>query len=309
MGLFRRRSKSQQPFVLDPFLGDPAARALHAALTARDWPTARTILSAASGHAERNFLLWHASEVPGVEEWISRAEPGSNLALVVEGIRAISWAWEARGTAYANQTSQEQFHLFFRRLKTAEDCLDEAVDRDPNDAAAWSALVTLAMARSADRAEAERRFARAVAADPERRAGHSAMLTYLCQKWKGSHEEMFAFARESAARNPSLHDLIPKAHIERWLADDGDDHFASPDVQAELRAAANQTIMSPSFRPSPLNAVSLNDFAMAFALADDHVYGRRAFDLIGNLVTEGPWYFLNGTPAENFTRFKARATA
>jgi len=310
MRLFSRKPK---PFALDPLLGDPDALALRTALTGRDWPAARRILEAAAADPDRRgFLMSAAADTPGLQEWIGQAvdaEPESTLALLVQGCHAVYWAWEARGAATANLTSQEQFHLFSRRSKIAEDCLDEVVERTPGDPTAWAYLVTLARARQLGREETERRFAEAVAAAPHQRGAHNSMLQYLCGKWGGSDEEMFAFARKSFAAAPDgspLGELVADAHIEKWLSDDEatDAYFAGSEVLDELRSAADRSIFHPSFQLTPATAGVPNSFAFVFALAEDRSYGSRTFALLGEMVTEDPWYYAPGTPGEAFTRLK-----
>ena len=69
-----------------------------------------------------------------------------------------------------------------------------------------------------DRDEAQRRFDEVVARHPWHRIAHEHMLQYRCEKWFGSHEEMFEFARATAERAPdgSLPPrLIAVAHVER----------------------------------------------------------------------------------------------
>ena len=170
---------------------------------------------------DRAFYLTVAADTPGVEQWIGQcvaAEPYSTLPLLVQGARAVYWAWEARGGYGAEHPSQEQFGEFFRRLRFAENCLDEVVERDPDDVAAWTFLVRCARGRQVDRVEAQRRFDEVVKRHPYHRIAHEQMLQYLCRKWFGSHEEMFAFARSAAAASPPgypLAGLVAIAHIER----------------------------------------------------------------------------------------------
>lgn len=218
----------------------------------------------------------------------------------MRGAHGVYWAWEARGAALASQTSQEQFREFFRRLKMAENCLDEVVERDPTDATAWSFLVTSGMGRQVDRAEVERRFAGAIRQHPWHQRAHTAMLQYLCRKWYGSHEEMFAFARQAAARSPAgspLAALVADAHIEYWLdLPSGDDakYMSQPEVVAELNAAANHSVRHPAFQRRPGWPAVHNTFAFAFACAGAWREAAEQFDIIGDQLTEWPWrYFRN----------------
>jgi hypothetical protein len=297
--------------TFDPMLGDPEAHALHRALTARDWPAAREILARPASPDRRVFLFGVVDEDKDFQEWIGPHTASDPLALLAQGCHAVEWAWEARGAALAKYTSQEQFHLFRKRLKIAEDCLDEVVEHDPSEYVAWESLVTLAMGRGLGHEEAERRFTAAVTAAPGLLGAHRSMQTYLCAKWGGSDKAMFTFARERAAAAPPgspLGRLIAYAHEEFWLMDDDLDatYFARPEVNAELREAADRSILHPAYQPGPENAGCRNKFAFAFALGGDTEYGRRAFEVLGDAATEYPWAYLSGEAGAVFLRLRAR---
>jgi hypothetical protein len=200
MGPFRRTP------VIDPAFGDPRARALITALTARDRQTVREIFLTAADPDDHAGLMEVAADVAGVQEWIGEwvaAEPGATLPLLLQGCHAVSWAWEARGARYARFTKEEQFREFFRRLQFAEDCLDEVVSRDPDEVTAWTWLTLSARGRQVGPEEAAARFAEVTRRVPDHVVAHEQRLQYLCAKWFGSHQEMFAFAREAAATRPS----------------------------------------------------------------------------------------------------------
>jgi hypothetical protein len=324
MRFFKRRAAEVQAAqaaqvprpVVDPCLGDPAARALHGWLTQRNWPAARDFLQTVTDPDDRSFYLGVCAEVDGVQDWIEQwiaAEPYSTLPLLVRGAHGVYWAWEARGAARANQTSEEQFREFFRRLKMAENCLDAVIERDPTDATAWSFLVTSGMGRQLDRAEVERRFAGAVAQYPWQRRAHTAMLQYLCKKWYGSHEDMFAFARQAAAKSPAgspLAALVADAHIEYWLdLPSGDDtkYMSQPEVVAELNAAADHSVRHPAFQRRPGWPGIHNTFAFAFVCAGDWRSAAQQFDMIGDLLTEWPWRYFRNDGVSAFLELRADA--
>ncbi|GAB2937891.1 hypothetical protein GCM10027280_27630 [Micromonospora polyrhachis] len=316
MRLFRRRSAKP---AIDPAMGDPAARLVYDALARRDWPTARDALTSVTDPDDHAFCVSVAAEVPGVQDWIEEwitAEPDSTLPVLVRGTHAVRWAWEARGTARAAYTSQDQFREFHKRLKFAENCLDEVVERDPDDTTGRMYLVLSARGRQVDRAEVRRRFDEVIARHPYHRLAHEHMLQYRCQKWSGSHEEMFTFARESAAKAPagsSLGELIAVAHIERWLglpSPEDADYMKTSAVVAELNAAADRSIRHPDFQRQSGWPVLHNLFAFAFALAGDHRSALEQFDVVGDQVTEWPWQYLNGRdPAGRFVRARAAIAA
>ncbi|MGC5021485.1 DUF4034 domain-containing protein [Micromonospora sp. DT47] len=304
---------------MDPTQGDPTARALREAGERRDWRAVRDLLVPVTDPDDHAFYVSAVADVTGVQEWIGEwidAEPRSTLPVLVRGAHAVYWAWEARGGGRASQTRQEQFKEFFRRLKLAENCLDEVADRDPDDTTARTFLVTAARGRQVDRDEAQRRFDDVVARHPWHRIAHEQMLQYRCHKWFGSHEEMFDFARTAVAKAPAgspLGQLVPAAHLERWLdLPSGEDAAYLDDdaVRAELNAAADTSVRHPGYQARPGWATVHNSFAMAFAMSGDLRSAAGQFEVIGDLVTASPWQYLNGRdPGAPFTAWRRKAMA
>lgn len=284
--------------AFDPALGDPVARAVIDAATRGDGPALRKLLDPVTDPDARAFYLGCCSDVGGVQEWVDNwiaDEPDSTVPLLVKGVHGVSWAWEARGGAYASATSQDRFKEFFRRLKMAEDCLDAVVERDPDDTTAWATLVTSARGRQVGMEETERRFAQVVSRHPAHRIAHEQMLQTVCAKWSGSREQMFAFAR-----NAPLPHLIALAYIEDWLADEVID---TEDARAELRAAAARAGRAGGVDPGA--AVVHNAFAMALCLASDGRAATEQFALMGDRVTEFPWYYTT-KPVKTFRKQAAK---
>jgi hypothetical protein len=294
----RKGSAAAQPDVqvtVDEFLGDGGARELRDRLTARDWTRARTLLADAptTEHFARRLVT--AADTAGLEAWIDgpiRDEPSSTLPVLIKGARHVYWAWEARGSGRANTVPKDVWDVWFERLRRAEDCLDEVVDREPGNAEAWHWLIVLGRARQVSKEERWRRYAGLVAADPTNFYGHTQMLEGLMAKWSGSAAEMFDFARRTAKDHPGTHlpVLVVHAHLEhRWNVDD-DDYLERPDVGDEIVAAAHASLWHPSYQPSLFTTQLLNTFAYVLSLADRYVEAERCFaDLGDHRIYPRPW--------------------
>lgn len=316
---FRRRAKKAVTATLsiDPTMGDPTAAALRMALQQRDWRTARDLLTPITDPDDHAFYLSVAGNVPGVQDWIGEwidAEPRSTLPLLVRGVHAVFWAWEARGGARASQTRQEQFREFWKRLKLAENCLDEVADRDPDDTTARTFLVASARGRQVDREEAQRRFDAVIERHPWHQVAHEHMLQYLCKKWFGSHEEMFEFARGTVAKAPAgspLGTLVPVAHLEKWIdlpIGEDAEYIGEAAVIAELNEAADHSVRHPDYQRRPGWPVVHNTFAMGFAMAGDFPSAAEQFEVIGDLVTEWPWQYHSNDPVASFSAARQRVS-
>ncbi|MBW6437459.1 DUF4034 domain-containing protein [Actinoplanes hulinensis] len=301
---FRRKPA----LAVDPTCGVPRARALAAALTARDRDTVRDIFDAATDPDQRALLMETAVTVDGVQDWIGawvHAEPDSTLPLLIRGCHAVEWAWQARGRRAAAYTGRESFEEFFRRLRRAETWLQEVTARDPADVTALTWMITTARGLQLDPAEATARFDRVVALHPYHLIAHEQRLQGLCGKWSGDDERMLAFARKTVAGAPDgglLPALVAIAHFETGIGTWGEECLAymrSAEVRKDLLAAADRSIFHPGFQRGPGWARRVAVFAMTLEVADELDASGRAHDLLGDHVTEFPWGYL-GDPVEGF---------
>jgi hypothetical protein len=299
---FRRRQRAadQVRLAIDPAMGDPTAARLGVAGAQGDWRTISEILSTVQHPDDHTWYVRMAAYQPGVERWIDEwvaAEPRSTLPLLVKGAHAIDWAWAARGNGRANTVSAEAFKLFFKRLKLAEDCLDEVTDRDQDSATPWSFLVVLGRARQLGIDETRRRFEEVRRRYPWHLDAHGQMLQQLCRKWSGSDELMHGFAQQTLAEMPAgspLGQLSAIAHLEQWLhLPDGEDaaYITSAEVRAQLLAAADRSVRHPDYVRRPGWPSIHNEFAMALSFSTEWAAAGEQFDLIGDLVTKFPWQY------------------
>ncbi|GAB3159024.1 hypothetical protein GCM10027290_63240 [Micromonospora sonneratiae] len=315
---FRRRkppgAANVPSLTIDPAMGDETAKRLIAASGAGDWRTIAELLSAVEDPDDHTFYVHRVAWAGGVENWIDdwvAAEPRSALPLLVKGAHAIDWAWEARGGGRANTVSREAFKIFFKRLKLAEDCLDEVTERDADSATPWSFLVILGRGRQLGVEETRRRFEEARKRHPWHVEAHEQMLQQLCRKWGGSHEEMHRFAAETLEAMPAgspLGQLTAAAHVEHWLdlpRDEDDEYIRSAEIRAELVAAANRSILHPEYVRRPRWPTLHNAFAMTFAYSGELAAAAEQFDAIGDLVTEWPWQY-GGRTVEVFLDTRER---
>ena len=278
--------------TVDPFLGDPGAAALRSALTAQDWATARAVLAGHPDADHLSLLMRVAAQTQGIQEWIEgpiRDDAQSIFPLLVRGSHAVYWAWQARGTGMAGSVGDDQWRVWFSRLKLAENCLDEVLERDPACAEAWHYLVILGRARQLPFEERWYRFTNLIELQPTHYLGHTQMLNNLMAKWSGSTEQMFEFARDRAASHPgtALPALIAAAHLEHRYSAGGNEYMERKEVGDELVEAAQQSIWHPEYRPTAITPLLWNRFAHAFAVADRYPEADWCFQRIADrLVTE-----------------------
>ncbi|MCX2185519.1 hypothetical protein KV205_34170 [Streptomyces sp. SKN60] len=296
--------------------GDPDVTRVRHAAEAGDWATVRAILEAQDESGDRAELLTAVADTAGVERWIGKAvdaEPDSALPRLVAGMRQIFWGWEARSGLRAQHVSREQFEVFHERLRTAETWLYEVAEREPAWTSPWYGLLMSGRGLQVGQVTARRRFEAAVRRDPYHLGAHQQQLQQVCAKWGGSHEEMHAFARESAFGAPAgtpLGQLVALAHLEHWLdLDSGPDaaYIRRPEVVAELHRAADHSYRHADFAPRTGRLQIANSFAMAFSLAGERAAARECFAATGGRVTEFPWQYLDNDPVAAYRKQRSAA--
>jgi hypothetical protein len=135
--------------------------------------------------------------------------------------------------------------VFLRRLESARKDVEHAILLNPSDPVPHSEMLTIARGMQLEKGLVLEHLEHARRLSPELWEPHVRTLFFLCEKWQGSHEEMFEFARStsnSAVDGSGLHALIACAHIERWLYFDAfegnraeaDQYWQQPNVKNEI---------------------------------------------------------------------------
>ncbi|MEK8144530.1 hypothetical protein NKH18_30950 [Streptomyces sp. M10(2022)] len=147
-------------------------------------------------------------------------------------------AWKIRTGARAEDVEQDQFQAFFALLDDAVPVIRAAAELNPGPRP-WRIALTHARGSRAPRDVFDAYRAEADARDPHHFGCHEQALQYLCDKWYGSHEEMFAYAEDAAETAPPgsmLHALPLQAVVEYQLL--SGDEPAAPDPYAPRIEAA-----------------------------------------------------------------------
>lgn len=260
-----------------------------------DTTIATNLLARATDPNDRAYLLEAFADWSGKPDFLDAwATSGNPTGLLIRGIHAVTWAWEARGSGRASTVSAAAASTFFTRLVAAKEDLTEAAKRNPADAApyAWLTKVGRGMGNST---LAEESFAAGKKRSPGLRVLHSLMLQQKCAKWGGSDEEMFDFARRHAMDAPpgsGLQVLIAEAHLERYYPLRLDDperkgYFA---LHADELAEAGRACFAPGTGCTGMNAVrNHNWFALTLWYAKRPAEARPHFEVIGSAPNILPW--------------------
>jgi hypothetical protein len=241
----------------DVAMADLDLRAARGRALAGDWRAARDVVEAAGTDWElrgrRLPVLATAAMSSGqwLDAWVAEMPDDPTAATLTADVLS-QQAGAARGGASAKNTTEAQFRAFADLSGRAEDASRRAIALAPHDPVPWRTVLFAKLAQGrAQRGEFFAAFHEATQRDPHNFEAQIAAVTYLCEKWFGSHEEMFGAARAAAAAAPpgSTTAMLPVlAHFEYAMREYGWDkrgdqtravhrgYFQRPEVQQELDA-------------------------------------------------------------------------
>ncbi|MEU3794548.1 hypothetical protein [Streptomyces fructofermentans] len=293
-------------------LGDTRVLALIEAADAGDWPAVRAALAPFDLGSDHQ-VLGELSELDGLQDWIGAAADEDKehraTALLISGTRHISWGWEARTDARAVHVTQDQWRLFRERLKVAEEQLLEAAELRPEWVTPWRQLLTSGRGMSLGDAVNQARFDAGMRRDPLDLDIHVERLSQLQPRWGGEPGQALAFAQEAAAGAPQGHRLgcvVAMAYIEEWVESERGDYLETSEIRAQLREAADHSILHPAYVRRPGWQHDFNMFAMALSLAEERHTVRRVFQALDGAYTRWPWVYF-AEPEKQFARRHRRA--
>ncbi len=299
--------------VVSPTWGDPDARRLQLQLAAGDFQSTAAVFRTLRDWDERDFFVRALSEAPGRPEWVeawTRAKPDSADAWLLRSVHTVQWAWEARGSGYAETVGDNAFKVFHARLRHADGDFRRAVELDPADPTPWAHWMWAGIGGQIGIDHIRQRHDEATRRHKHHRTARQAMFQALCAKWYGSAEQMFAYVREACSDLPEghgLHFLIPQAHYERWLQHwrekdrrAANKYLRQTDVRDEIMEAARRSILSPHYEPNVFTNEDRNWFAWAFSAMGENAAACRQFRRLGRWVATPPW----GAQAEVLHEFR-----
>jgi hypothetical protein len=297
-------------------VAEPALRAALAAAAAGDASPARELLAETRLGAQWERRSAYVSELsecalhnPGwLDSWLNDSPDDPDAVLVKADLR-VRQAWEIRTGYRASKVSEDQFRAFFTLLEDAIPVIAEAATLNPTDPVPWEIALTHARGIQAPREVFDAYWAEAVARAPHHYGCHATALQYLCDKWYGSHEEMFAFAEraaEGALPGSKLHALPLLAAIEyEVVSDDSDSAEGGPIDRARIDAAVARAVeLSSWYAHGDADAADFrNHLALMLIFAERWAEALETFRAIGVHARGYPWGYV-GESRKEFLEFR-----
>lgn len=243
-----------------------------------------------------------ASDLPtaldAVRVWQDDPGKGAFHAAMLLGRGSVREGWRVRGGKVAYDVKEDAWPVFISQLENADRLFDEAARVRPGHPEPWVGLLSTTRGLQLDDDDTGRRFQSLLERAPLHVQGHVLMLENLKAKWGGSHEAMFAFAREQAGRAPEGHvlgGLVVHAHWEmrnlRYWADDddADAYFRQADVVRDIIQVWRRTGGSGRHVPDADSRVFYNLMAATLALCGQRELARQALRMMKGQCVEWPW--------------------
>lgn len=289
--------------------------ALEILKTPNDYQPLKNAFSNIESPAERYFYSVSISRnmsLKALEKWVED-DPESADALLCYGSRLLQWSWEARGYGRGKSVSKKSWQKFYDRLEKTRSVLLKCAEKDNADPTPWSYLIMVATWHSEDEFKYEY-FDQAIKRDPENWSAHMHMITALSEKWGGSHEEMFSFAR-NASRNASegsdLASIVVKANLEYWKYLDlfegktklAQEFIQRNDVREEVISAYERSLKHSSFKNSMVSVFARYNLSGWFWLTRDKPRLTDELGILENSIEDIHWRWV-GTEGELDKAFK-----
>ncbi|MGD1916659.1 MAG: hypothetical protein ACFCBV_10800 [Phycisphaerales bacterium] len=280
---------------------DPTIESLDDLQNNGSYQALRRYLASETDSASRQLCIEVVARDTPRHEIITRwaqEHPDDPNAHVVAGLQAVRLAWRARSGARANDVRKDQWQGFAEYLYLAEEILEHALQLAPDEPMTHASLVVVdcGMGRSTDVAMG--RMAKIRKVDPTHFYGYTNLLSMCCDKWCGSHEQMFQLARSPNLAKPgreNLGVLIPMAHLERTLFESvgaSNAHWRQPEVATEIADSFDRGIGRPGFHGDALTPVAAGTFAGVFHRLKDRDRCHRAHQLVQGFYHDRSWFLL-----------------
>lgn len=270
----------------------PAAELLDRTRRERDWDAHSRALTVMADAAQTT-PQW-------LEDW-ERAEPDSPAAALLRARLGLVEAWRQRTNLRAENVTQEQFDAFHATLGDSTALIQRAADLAPDDPEPWNLALIHARGLEAPREVMEDYLGSLRALDPWHYWGHRAALEFLTEKWFGSHEEAYGFARSVAEAAPA------GARVQTLELDALLEHLAAGGKEQALADRARTDAVLDRARrwisaheADPRVRVHRNTLAVVLMVLGR---GREAYDellAIGPHVTEYPWSYWDDDARSSF---------
>lgn len=249
------------------------------------WYTAVTTVQGTLAILKKNSLVAFQQ----IDAELAKTPQLEWLRLAAKGDFYIHYAWEARGSGFADTVGPEAQQKFEARLKIARQALGQAWLVKPGDWHIANSMLTVVKGLTSRRDEMEKWFYRAMLADGDNQKACWAKLDWLDPKWYGTDEEMVAFGRacrDTKNVRSGITILLGDAHYRAMTRRDTKtgqlQYMRQDDVWNDI-----YSVYSEYFQLYPSDFRERTRFAVFACWAGRYEISQRQFLLLGDNIQAG----------------------
>jgi hypothetical protein len=166
-----------------------------------------------------------------IEAAFNLGSPNHPARAAIRGDFLMTWAWQARGSGWANTVTEQGWRDMADRLEQASKVLTDAYTKNPGDYLSATVMIGVELGQGNGRAVMETWFERAMKGHPNNFAACVSKGWYLQPRWHGSPEDEIQFGLE-CVKTGNWKAKIPTVLLTGIgdLADDRDDVYRNDEV-------------------------------------------------------------------------------
>jgi hypothetical protein len=229
-----------------------------------------------------------------IQDWMD-ARPESATARIAMARFLRDYAWNARGSGYANTVSDKSWKLFGQRLEQAAEALKDTRQLKETCPIYWSSVMGVALGLQTSKEDYNDIFNQAIQAEPDYTFYYQTRATFLLPRWYGAEGEWEKDLASSADRIGGADGDQVYAQVVWSVHQYGD----SKNVFDENKSISWERVdrgFEAILKRFPDSLAAKNERAHLAALAGDKEKARRYFKATGGKVDLSDW-----NDAEEFT--------
>jgi tetratricopeptide (TPR) repeat protein len=224
-----------------------------------------------------------------IDAVLATVPAAKGIRLYFQGTFYIDYAWEARGSGFANTVTEVGWQKFKERTTVARKALEEAWNLDKTDSQSAAAMIEVELAiGEGNRDEMEKWFWRAMDADNDNLDACNKKLRWLEPKWHGSPEDLLEFARtcrDTKNWSSGIPLLLAEAHhrLAGYLPEAKRfEYMSDPDVWREIHG-----VYLDYLKNVPEDLVARSEYADFCYLCGQYKEGHEQFQKLGDQLAQG----------------------
>ena len=218
-----------------------------------------------------------------LQRWM-KARPQSITSRVALANAYYEYAWEARGSGYANSVTDQGWQLFKERLQQAGQTLVDAAELPAKCPQWYFVMQKVTVASSGGKERARSVFEKAIEFEPDYLGYYRLLAWDLQTKWDGEPGDIGAFANESYRRVGGKKGAVIYFEIAsslcNYCGDFSADEFSWPKLKEGFAALQELYGLSP---------LRVNRFAYLAVTYQDKAAAAQAFERISDTPDLSVW--------------------